>query len=599
MDEYVTTLVGRDQRMLHLIRPPYRTDSICPPINLLTLAGYVEPYYKVTVTDLVPPYIRNEISLDSESVQSMAQHLLEDPSPVLGFTAMCSSYAAALRIAEECKRQDPTRFILFGGPHAGFVDQDTLLAFPFVDAIVVGEGEKTILEFLDAYLNQLPFTNIAGLTYRDNNQIVKNHKRDVLDDLDELPIPAYHLIDNIEEYYGAGADRFIEIEAGRGCPFQCKFCSTSLFFSRRYRVKSPERLVNEMKWLKEHWNITGFGLIHDNLTVNKTKIFELCQIFLESGENFTWYCSSRTDTINREMMEKMKESGCKGIFFGVESGSQEMQKNIGKRLKLQNALETFTHLQEVKINATASFIVGFPDETLADFEDTLSMALELKMAGNRDIQLHSLTTLPGTEVLEQCLDDIIFDTNLLTFLDITSVIDITEVELKWIQEHKKIFSNFYSVPTKHYPLELVYQARGSYFYLVHYRPKTLYAIKRLVGLQNVQIVARLVKKLSGDFREWLPEQLLQALEAVVADLPGDVGMFIQDVLNYETVYTSVADFTDGANGWVRYKGVDPTQQCTEEMVKPAKTLAVTYDIMPVLHRIRRSSSNVGYYFLDI
>lgn len=181
----------------------------------------------------------------------------------------------------------------------------------------------------------------------------------------------------------------------------------------------------------------------------------------------------------------MKEAGCKGIFFGVETGSQQMQKDIGKRLKLQNALQTFHHLAEENIEATASFIVGFPNETMADLEDTLTFALQLRLVGIRDIQLHPLTALPGTEVFDEHIDNIVFNKDLLHFHDITSVVDITETEMNWVQQHRKIFSNFYAVPTVHYPLELVYQIRGCYFYLVHYRPRTLYMMLKMGGRKSV------------------------------------------------------------------------------------------------------------------
>src|SRR5262249_52902244 len=111
---------------VQLIRPPYKTDSICPPINLMALAAHIEPHYPTTITDFILPYIHNEMALDAGGIKRAAQEILTIDTPILGFTSMCSSYAAALRIAQECKRQDPGRYIVFGGPHASFVHQETL-----------------------------------------------------------------------------------------------------------------------------------------------------------------------------------------------------------------------------------------------------------------------------------------------------------------------------------------------------------------------------------------------------------------------------------------------------------------------------------------
>ena len=578
--------------MIRLIRPPYKTDSICPPINLMVLAAAIEPWHRVSICDFVVPYIHDEMSLDAVGMQRAARHVLEDPAPVLGFTSMCSSYAAALRIAQECKRQDPGRFILFGGPHAGFVALETMQAFDFVDAVVAGEGEATLRELLDAMRDGLPFTGIAGLTVRDGERIVQNPARTIPGDLDHLPVPAFHLIEDVDRYYEKRAERFIEIEAGRGCPFNCTFCSTSLFFARKYRVKSSERLVQEMRWLKRHWKIDSFGLIHDNLTSSKEKVRSLCQYIMESGEPFRWHCSSRTDTIDRPLMEVMKEAGCQGIFFGVETGNDQMQKVMGKRLKIHRIPETFQHLQDLDIDATASFIIGFPEETLEMLDDTLTMALGLRLGGVRDVQLHPLSALPGTRVLAEHEARLQFHPHLLTFHDITSVIDITDVEMGWIERYPRIFSNFYAVPPLHYPLERVYQIRGCYFYLIHYRPYTLLCLLRMAGLEHAEIVNRLCRRLPPQFDRWTPGELLSALAAVVQDLEHESRSFIEDVLEYEGAITASASFTDGSNGWISYKGEAPAayvETAPGPRLKPVRVLALNHDVPLALRGMKAGS----------
>lgn len=579
--------------MLHLIRAPYKTDSVCPPINLLALAGYVEQYHPVSMTDLVVPYVREEMSLDAEGLRQAATRLLENPSRVLGFTSMCSSFAAAMRLAEECKRQDPSRFILMGGPHVSFVADDTLKAFPWVDAVVVGEGELTLKELLDALRDGRSLEGIPSLVYREGDNIVRTARRAVVDDLDTLPMPAFGLVSNIDDYYTPGVERFIEIEAGRGCPFNCNFCSTSLFFARKYRVKSPARLLQEMRWLRDHWKIDSFGLIHDNLTSNRVKVRELCQHLLASGESFKWFCSSRTDTIDRSLMELMYRAGCRSIFFGVETGSQPMQRSVGKRLKLNKARETFANLVDIGLSATASFIIGFPEETADALEETLAMALELRMLGINDVQLHPLSALPGTQVLDEHVERLIFHAHLLDFQDITSVIDITDVETRWISEHRRLFSNFYAVPPLHYPLDLVYQVRGCYFELIHFRPHTLSALHTAAGLPHLEIVRRLTRHLPATYQEWTRPELQRALEAVVGELPEETRQFILDVNAYEQAMLATAEFTSGDNGWVRYKGpvISTSSEGRADLVlKPCQAIELEYDIPAALRALRQGSA---------
>lgn len=574
---------------LHLIRPPYKTDSICPPINLMALGAYVESRHPVKMTDFVVPYVRGEMSLGPAGIREAAARLLEHPAQVLGFTSMCSSFAAAVRLAEECKRQDPTRWILFGGPHVSFVATESMKAFPWIDAVIAGEGEGALLDLLDALDEGRPIAGIRNLIHRDGDRIVEEPRRPVVDDMDSLPLPSFHLVENIEDYYAEGTERFIEIEAGRGCPFDCNFCSTSLFFARKYRVKSSGRLTDEIRWLKKNWNIQAFGLIHDNLTSNKDKVRAFCQGIRESGETFSWFCSSRTDTIDRPLMEIMRETGCKGIFFGVETGSQEMQKIVGKRLKMHRVRETFQHLLEVDISSTASFIIGFPDEKLESLEQTLTLALSLRVLGVRDVQLHPLSALPGTQILDLHEEQLVFHPYLLTFHDITSVIDLTEVEYQWIEKYRRIFSNFYAVKPLHYPIEFVYQVRGCYFFLIHFRPYTLSALHALGKLKHIEIVKLLTAKLPADYEQWTHPELERALAAVLADQPPEIAEFLAEVEAYERSILATAEFTSGDNGWVRYKGLIPTEQGELDegpRLKPCQALTLEFDIPLAVQQLR-------------
>jgi len=576
---------------VQLIRPPYKTDSICPPINLMALAGHVEQWHPVTITDFVPPYIRDEMTLDGSGIRQAAERVLSLATPVLGFTSMCSSYAATLRIAQECKRLDPSRSIVLGGPHASFVAGETLAAFDFVDAVIVGEGEMPLVACLDALAGGRSLAGIPGLVCRHADEIVAAPPEAVLDDLDLLPMPAFHLIPDPDRYFGTDVERFIEIEVGRGCPFACTFCSTSLFFSRKYRMKSPQRVAAEMRWLRENWNVASFGLIHDNLTSNKKKVRRFCDHLQETGERFRWHCSSRTDTIDRPLMEAMRDAGCRSIFFGVETGSAEMQQQMGKRLKLDRTRQTLADLTNVGIDATVSFIIGFPEETIAMLEETLQMALDLRLQGIRDVQLHPLSALPGTQVLEAHEDRLVFYRHLLSFQDITSVIDITDTEAAWIAAHRRIFSNFYAVPPLHYPLDLVHRVRGTYFYLVHFRPLTLECLRRTMGWTHVGIVERLCEILPAEFAAWQPDVLLDALDRVIAGL-GYARRLVEDVRAYEAMIDSLSHYSDGANGWLHYKGTGPVPCEPGPRLRPARVAMLRYDVSAAIAALRDDGFNL-------
>ena len=140
-------------------------------------------------------------------------------------------------------------------------------------------------------------------------------------------MPAYDLYPHIKDCI------YAPLEAGRGCPFACSFCSTNDFFRRRFRLKSPEVLVGQMRRMKERYGIQTFDLVHDMFTVDRKKVVAFCEVVESSGHKFHWNCSARTDCIDDGLISHMARAGCIGVFFGIDTGSERMQKVINKGLK--------------------------------------------------------------------------------------------------------------------------------------------------------------------------------------------------------------------------------------------------------------------------
>src|SRR5262249_11540905 len=152
---------------------------------------------------------------------------------------------------------------------------------------------------------------VPGLTYRSKGQPRRTPNAAVIKDLDALPTPAYHLTGELR-----GAPR-ATLEMGRGCPFSCTFCSTNDFFRRNFRLRSPERILQDMRSLAVAYGVSDFDLIHDMFTVDKRRVVVFCKAMIASGEKFTWACSARTDCVDEELLELMAEAGCQGLFFGI------------------------------------------------------------------------------------------------------------------------------------------------------------------------------------------------------------------------------------------------------------------------------------------
>src|SRR5262249_48804699 len=281
--------------------------------------------------------------------------------------------------------------------------------------------------------------DIPGVTFRRDGKIVRTPDGGGIADLDTLPFPSCCLLPGMETL------RFMPLELGRGCPFSCTFCSTNDFFRRRFRLKSPARMLEEMRRVRAIYGIDTFELVHDMFTVDRKRVAAFCEALLESSEKFYWGCSARTDCIDEELIELMASAGCRGIFFGIETGSARMQKIIDKGLDLADHWASGRACDRSKKKTAVSLIVGFPEETKEDLRSTIGFFMDSLRSDHADPQLVILAPLAGTPIHQQHKEKLFLD-------DADSNMayrgwDQGPEEKKMIREHPDIFPNFYSVPT--------------------------------------------------------------------------------------------------------------------------------------------------------
>lgn len=370
----------------------------------------------------------------------VAAHLAGLSFDIVGLSSICSSYPLTLRLAAEVKRLNPATAVVIGGPQASVVDEATLRAFPCVDVIVRGEGDDTFAALVRLlHERDRRWERIPGITFRRGDEVIRNPNAPVVDDLDALPLPAFDLDSKIRDRGG------IHLEIGRGCPFACTFCSTSDFFRRNFRLKSPARMIADITELKRAYGLNYFSLVHDMYTIDRKKVVAFCEAILASGERFTWGCSARTDCVDDELLELMARAGCTGIFFGIETGSQRMQHVIHKKLDLSEARERIASADRNGINTTVAFIVGFPEESRDDLQDTIHFFIDSLRFDHAEPQCSLLAPLAATPVYEQHRDHLIFDD---IFSDISNQSWRQDpVEAALIKSHPDVFPNFYAIPT--------------------------------------------------------------------------------------------------------------------------------------------------------
>jgi radical SAM superfamily enzyme YgiQ (UPF0313 family) len=419
-----------------------------PQLGVLSLAAALfdkgrDPHL-VDVDQLFLEYLRGlegQSSFDGFFTH-VVRHLENLSFDIFGFSSICSSYPLTLRLAREVKRFHPQAQIIVGGPQATVVDVATLEAFSWVDFVVRGEAEVTlplVLDSLSGAYGAPALERIQGITYRHGNEVKRNPNAPVIPDLDLIPLPAYHLDPHIYER------PTIHLEVGRGCPYTCTFCSTNDFFRRNFRLRSTQKMLEHMTYIKDKYGIGSFSLVHDMYTVDRKKVVEFCEALINLQQGFYWTCSARTDRVDDELLALMAEAGCRGIFFGIETGSERLQRTINKNLNLEEAWKRIRCADSQGMKTAVALISAFPDEKREDLRDTIHYYVNSTRYDNAEPQLSLLAPLAETPIHSQYRDRLVFDHIFSDMSHQSWQQDQTDLEL--IKAHPAIFPNFYALPT--------------------------------------------------------------------------------------------------------------------------------------------------------
>jgi len=285
---------------------------------------------------------------------------------------------------------------IYGGPNATINCNQYVNDF---DIIVRGEGEITLEEVLSSLENEEPLDNILGISYKRDGKIVHNPVRPYIQDLDILKYPAREILDlgrysRLKSTY-LHMSPMDTVLSSRGCPFNCTFCSSKLIWKRTYCKRLAETVVKEIKYLMDNFGTKSIYFREDLFTVPREWILKFCELVKPLG--IEWICESRVDTVDKEMLMAMKDAGCTGMWFGIESCSNTTLKLINKQITIEQAKETIKHCNEVGIICGGTFIFGFPHETSKDilfnFEEAQNLGL------NR-IGFNRLIGFPRSELYE-------------------------------------------------------------------------------------------------------------------------------------------------------------------------------------------------------
>ena len=414
------------KKVLLLFPPAYTIKSArdinpLPPIGIGMLASVLEKNkYEVEILDcLVRGWDQEEETQANKDIvrvgltdDQIKEYIKEFKPDVVGVSCMFSvQHKIYPQIFAAIKSVNSSIITVGGGAHVTVCSKE-ILEDPNCDYVISGEGEESIVEFLEVLQGRKSFESVDGLGWeKDSSDYVLNPKLKWIEDLDSLPFPAYHLI-GLEQYFGLESShgirhekKYAPIVTSRGCPAKCTFCSANKMFGYKFRTRSAQNVLDELWFLKKKYGIKEIMFEDDNVTASRKHATELFQMMIDQKIDLQWDTPNGVGmwTLTDDIIDLMKEAGCIKINFPIESGDQEILKNIIKKpLDLKRTKNLFKRCQDIGLDYGTFLVVGMPGEKIENIWTSFKFCAEV---GSYSPHVSVATPYPGTELYEQCKDN--------------------------------------------------------------------------------------------------------------------------------------------------------------------------------------------------
>lgn len=370
------------------LNPPRRTSFI--PLGLAYVASVLKKAgYEVKCIDGC-----------NMSWNILTKKIVEFNPDVAGVTCWTFARIQAWKTVKIIKDNLPKTKIIIGGQQATLLPYQTM-EITNADFLVLGEGENTIVELMDAITKKRNFSDVKSIAYKDKRKIIITPRRQFITDLDTIPFPDYSDF-NLNSYLGlngAGRGRKAAgIITSRGCPYDCSYCSSKEFWTRKWRFRSAENILEEIEYLYFNLGVRALTIFDDNFTVNKERAIKVCQGIVERRLDLKWISIASVRAVDEEILTWMKEAGCYQVQYGVESGSPKILKNINKQQTVDQIINAFNITKKVGMEPYAYLFIGGPGETEKTVDETISLMKNI--APNQGPSGGILWILPGTKIYE-------------------------------------------------------------------------------------------------------------------------------------------------------------------------------------------------------
>jgi len=414
-----------------------------PPLGLLYIAAVLEKEnHNVDVIDF---------DVDINKFADFKSLLRNNTYDLIGLSAVTPTINNAYYLAENIKSIKKDIPIILGGIHAT-ISPNECISNEFIDYVAIGESENTIVEFINELQKPNPsFFKVRGIAYKIKGEVFLNEKRELEPNLNKFPFPARHLLRNPGSYSPPDVERMpaAPIFLTRGCFGKCTYCCTKQIFGRKMRFRSLGNMIEEIDEIVR----LGYKEMHildDNFTANKKKVVELCNEIRKRNYDLNYEISNglRADMVDYEVLSALKSIGVKNVGFGIESGNEQILKNIKKEISKDTTREAIRLAKELKFEIWGFFIIGLPGETPETVRETINFAKELDPDFAKFL---ILKPFPGSEVYNQLFsENLIHNFNYSNYGVYTSPVHSLETmdsnEILYWQ--KKAFRDFYFRPRK-------------------------------------------------------------------------------------------------------------------------------------------------------
>ena len=411
-----------DIKKILLIQPPCSisksyTKEIQPPLGLGYIAAVLEKDYEVKVLDAAVEGWHTEIPEGKDlfryglSFDEIKQFIDNYKPDVIGISCLFSMQSHnAHKIAQLAKDVNKSIITIMGGAHPTVL-ASKVLEDENIDYVVIGEGEYTMIRLLDQLKEGKGLTLVDGIGYREKSETVINKKTAFIDNLDELPYPARHLL-NMKKYFSINMPHGVTTRrspntsmiTSRGCPAECIFCAIHSIWGKKFRARSADNVIKEIKHLKEVYGVREIQFEDDNLTFDKKRAMEIFDKMISEKLDMLWTTPNGVAlwAMDEAMLLKMKEAGCYRLCLAIESGVQEvLHKIINKPLDLEKAEHIIKLAHKYGFETDAFFVIGFPGETKEQIKQTFKFGRGLKVS---NINYYIATPYPGTRLYDICVE---------------------------------------------------------------------------------------------------------------------------------------------------------------------------------------------------